>query len=634
MSQYKSVLKKYWGYDSFRPLQEDIIRSVAEDKKDTLGLLPTGGGKSILFQVPALAQEGICIVVTPLIALMKDQVENLQKIKVKAVAIHSGLTKDEIDIALNNCVFGKIKFLYVSPERLSTEIFKERIKSMNINLLAIDEAHCISQWGYDFRPSYLKIAEFKQLIPNVPVLALTATATPKVVEDIQEKLLFKEKNVFSKSFERKNLVYIVRTVEDKLNYLLKIVRTQAGTGIVYVNSRKKTKEIADFLIHNGESADFFHAGLSPEMKDHKQKMWKQGSCRIIVSTNAFGMGIDKPDVRFVVHTDLPESLEAYFQEAGRGGRDEKYAFAVLLYNSSDKTRLEKSISSSFPDRSTIVNMYNALGNYYQIPIGGGLGQALDFDIGEFARRYQFSILQIYSGLKILQSGGYIELTDEIFNPSRIKFIMDRNDLYKLQVKNSKLDAFVKLLLRSYTGLFTEYAKIDEKLLAQRAKTTREDIYQSLVKLSGLKIINYIPQKKTALIIYTLERLNEKSIFISKEIYEERRLRMQEKIKASIDYATIDYVCRSQMLLSYFGQKNAPACGVCDVCKENTNSKLNVDEYEQIRKIVVEKLKNNALDINDLLQNISFSEEKTMKTLKWLFDSKIIKYSKERLIELC
>ena len=412
MSVFTEILEKYWGYKSFRPLQEDIIKSVCEGN-DTLGLLPTGGGKSIIFQVPALYFDGVCIVVTPLVALMKDQVENLRRRNINAVAVYSGLTSEEMRIAFDACQFGNVKFLYLSPERLGTELFLERLKTLKVSLLAIDEAHCISQWGYDFRPSYLRIADVRRFLPGVPVLALTATATPEVADDIQEKLLFDKKNCFRKSFYRKNLVYIVRKVEDKYNYLLKIAKKQPGTGVVYVRNRKKTREIASFLQKNGISAEYFHAGLTSEYKDFRQQQWKNGNIRIICATNAFGMGIDKPDVRFVVHIDTPDSLEAYFQEAGRGGRDEKTAYAVLLYNNEDIANLKRNLTNSFPEKSYIKKVYNALGNYLQIPIGGGKSRPFDFNLSLFVSHYDLNPLQAVSALKILQRNGYIELTDEI-----------------------------------------------------------------------------------------------------------------------------------------------------------------------------------------------------------------------------
>ncbi len=633
MSKYLDILKKYWGYPSFRPLQEDIILSVARDKKDTLGLLPTGGGKSIIFQVPALAEDGICIVITPLIALMKDQVENLKKRGIKAIAIYSGLSRDEIDSALDNCIYGGYKFCYVSPERLETDLFKIRAQKMKVNLVAIDESHCISQWGYDFRPSYLKIAKLRELIPNTPFLALTATATPKVVDDIQEKLKFKVKNVFKKSFERENLIYIVRHIEDKQKYLLKIAQKMNASGVVYVRSRKKTKEIAFFLQQNGISADYYHAGIKNEFKDKKQLAWKKGRCKVIVATNAFGMGIDKPDVRFVVHMDLPDSLEAYFQEAGRAGRDEKRAYGVLLYNDSDRKKAERLIETTFPERKIIKQIYQALGNYYQIPVGSGQNQVYDFKLAEFAANYKFDFLTIHNSLKYLQKEGYIEFTEEVNNPSRIKFIVKRDDLYKFQVKNAKFDNFIKLVLRSYTGLFTDYVKIDEDFLAKRAKTHRQQIYNYLVKLSNHGIINYIPQKSCPQVIYSEERLDNRSLFLSKENYEQRKKRFTDKIEAMLHYATSTDKCRSQLLLKYFGQKNAPKCGKCDVCMKKNEMGLGQFEFEYIQQKIINTLADKNLTTEQLTDSIDKKPDKIIKVIRWMLDNKEIKQNQNKKLYL-
>ncbi|PID89444.1 MAG: recombinase RecQ [Bacteroidia bacterium] len=629
MNRFEQILTKYWGYPKFRPLQEDIIRSVVDEKKDTLGLLPTGGGKSVIFQVPALAQEGICIVITPLIALMKDQVDNLQKIGVKALAIYSGMSKDEIDIALNNCIYGDFKFLYCSPERLSTEMFQARVIQMRVNLIAIDEAHCISQWGYDFRPSYLQIAKIRNLLPNIPILALTATATPDVVEDIQEKLKFKEKNLFQKSFERKNLIYIVRKVDDKYKYLLKIVNKMPETGIVYVRNRKRTREIAEFLKSNNINADYYHAGLKHELKDYKQNEWKAGRCRVIVSTNAFGMGIDKSDVRFVVHMDLPDSLEAYFQEAGRGGRDGKTAFAVVLYNENDIQKLEKAVETSYPPKDTIKKVYNALCNYLQIPVGSGKGLSTDFKLTDFASNYHFSFLTIHNSLKILQREGYLEVTEELNNPSQLRFIINRQDLYKFQVANSAFDNFIKLILRSYTGIFSEYAKIDEDMLAKKAKTTRDTVYKYLVKLSKMKIIKYIPQKKTPLVIFTEERLDEKALFLSKEKYQGRKENYQKKINAVIRYVSSTSKCRSRLLLEYFGETETYRCGKCDVCKRRNELSLSRYEFDLILEKIKTKLRKEAMTPEEIVAYVpEKKEDKVLKVVQWLLDNNKIRYEKD------
>ncbi len=625
MDIYQKILTKYWGYPNFRPLQHDIIKSVGEGN-DTLALMPTGGGKSITFQVPALAKEGICIVVTPLIALMKDQVENLKTRGIKAVAIYTGMSKIEIDIALENCVNDpNLKFLYCSPERLGTAIFIERLKRMTVNLLAIDESHCISQWGYDFRPSYLNIADIREIIPNVPILAVTATATPDVVADIQDRLKFKQHNVFKKSFERKNLVYLLREVEDKQKYLLKIINNVKGTGIVYARNRKRTKEVALFLQQNKINADYYHAGLNNEVREQKQADWKKGKTRIIVSTNAFGMGIDKSDVRFVIHIDLPDTLEAYFQEAGRGGRDEKRAYAVLLYNNSDKVKLERRIETSYPPINDIRKVYNALGNFFNLPVGGGKGISFDFNMAKFVHVYKFNILLVYNSLKLLQQGEYLEFSEEINNPSRLKFIVNRDDLYKYQVRNEKEDKFIKILLRSYSGLFTEYQAIDENRLAQQNNTTQEVIYQYIKKLSFDGIVNYIPRKSEPQIFYTEERLVAESVIFTKEQYLQRKTIYEQKINAVIEYATHNK-CRSQQLLNYFGDKNATRCGVCDVCTKRNELDLSKYEFDIILEEIKTTLnKTNGCSLEELVDSINKNSDKTLKVIQWLLDNnKIIK----------
>ncbi len=627
MNKYKKTLKDVWGYDSFRPLQEEIILSAARDKKDVLGLLPTGGGKSVIFQVPAIAHEGMCLVITPLIALMKDQVENLNARKIKAVAIHSGMTHHEIDVVLNNCVYNAYKFLYLSPERLATDIFLQRVGKMNINFIAVDEAHCISQWGYDFRPSYLKIAEIRHLLPDVPIIALTATATKKVAADIQEKLEFQSHNLFSKSFERKNLVYLVRYTDDKLRYLLKIVRKIKGTGIVYVRNRKKTKEIALFLQQNKILADYYHAGLDNKLKDVKQENWKNGKLKLIVSTNAFGMGIDKSDVRFVVHIDLPNSLEEYYQEAGRAGRDEKASFAILLYNKTDKSNLQRRISSSFPEKDFIRKVYQALGNYYQIPVGAGKGRMLDFKISDFVSKFKLPVIQTYNALKILENDGYIELAEEFFSRSKLMFIASQNDLYKFQVANRKFDTFIKLVLRNYTGLFSTYANIDEEFLAKKANSKVEIVLNYLIKLDRAKIIKYIPQRKLPFITYTEERLDDGNLRISKENYEDRKNNYIERINAVIEYASSETKCRSKMLLSYFNQKEADICGQCDICRKEREQNISKEDFNKIANEIKQRLNAGALKLELIIDKSSYNEHKTMSVIRWLLDNKRLSYNK-------
>ena len=517
MDRIHEVLKQYWGYDEFRPLQEDIIRSVA-DQKDTLGLMPTGGGKSITFQVYSLSVDGICLVVTPLIALIKDQVENLRSKGIKVLAVYSGMTTREIDIALNNAIYGDYKFLYVSPERIGSERFQEYLVKMKLNLITVDEAHCISQWGYDFRPSYLSICDLRKIFPVTPILALTATATEKVVEDIQEKLQFREKNVLQKSFRRENLIYLVRNKDDKMGYLTSTIQKSKGTGIVYVRSRKKTREIAQLLRSQNISADYYHAGLAPDLRSQKQDKWMSGEIRVIVATNAFGMGIDKPDVRFVIHLDLPDSLEAYFQEAGRGGRDGKKSVAVLLYNSSDKRRLHKMVTDSFPAIDVIRGVYNSVSNYLRIAVGSGKAGVFSFSIENFSKSFGFQITSVYHSLKLLERQGYVSYVENTDNYSRVLFTVRRDDLYKIQLRNPELDSFIKLILRQYTGIFTDFVNIDEALLARKSGMTGELIYQQFKTLAQMKIIDYIPQKKTPVIVFETERLDVNRIHLSADNY--------------------------------------------------------------------------------------------------------------------
>ncbi len=628
MSIYRQILIKHWGYSSFRPLQEDIIKSVVEEKKDTLGLLPTGGGKSIIFQIVALSKPGLCLVVTPLIALMKDQMANLKKRKIKVAAIYSGMSSYEIDITLNNAVFGAYKFLYLSPERLITKLFLARLLDMKINLIAVDEAHCISQWGYDFRPAYLNISELRKYIPDVIFLALTATATPEVADDIQEKLLFKEKNIFSKSFERKNLLYIVRETYEKQKYLLKIAKIQKGTGIVYVRSRRKTYETAKFLRQNGISADYYHAGIDAKLKDFKQHQWKNDKTRIIVSTNAFGMGIDKSNVRFVVHLDLPDSPEAYFQEAGRAGRDDKKAFAVLLFNNSDKINIKKRIKTNFPERKLIRKIYNSLCNYYQIPVGKGKGQIRTFRIKDFIKKFKFQMFTVFSSLKFLQNEGYIDFTEENFTPSKIHFDVNRDDLYKFQVANAELDNFIKLIMRTYTGLFSEYVSFDESYIAKKSETNINVVYNYLQKLESKNIIKYIPQRKTPFVVFTEERLSDKNLRLSKKNYEDRKKRYLSRVNAILNYAESTAKCRSQILLSYFGEKNPYRCGQCDVCKQRNELNLSRYEFDLIHSKAKKMIQKAPRTIDRLIANIESNEKKTIKVIRYLLDNNKIKYNKE------
>ena len=581
--------------------------------------MPTGGGKSITFQVPALAMEGICIVVTPLIALMKDQVDNLRRLGIKATAVYSGMTRQEIIAQLENCIFGDYKFLYVSPERLGTDIFKSKLQAMNVCLLVIDESHCISQWGYDFRPSYLSIADIREELPGVPVLALTATATPEVVNDIQERLHFREKNVFRKSFVRKNLSYIVRQTEDKINSLRYILGKVPGTAIVYVRNRKRTKEIAVLLQQAGISADFFHAGLNRDDKNLRQSRWKNNECRVIVSTNAFGMGIDKPDVRLVIHMDMPGSLEEYYQEAGRAGRDEQRAYAVALCSNIDCTKLKKRLADEFPDRDFISRVYDAVGNYYQIAMGFGLDTVHDFSLVDFCTAYKFSHLQTHHALKILELAGYIEYTEEQENASRLVFTATRDELYKYLHQDKKTDEVIQTILRSYTGLFSDYVYINEGLISTRTGLSQQEIYEVLVRLSKYRIVNYIPHKKTPLIIYTRTREEIKYLSIPRSAYEERKKRFESRINRVMEYINENRICRSRMLISYFGEKGTSDCGCCDVCLAKNDSGLNNHTFNTIRDALKEALTDGPQEAKKLTENLPFPADKIITVIRYLAD---------------
>jgi ATP-dependent DNA helicase RecQ len=618
MGVYHDILKQYWGFDDFRELQLPIIESICAGK-DTLALMPTGGGKSITFQVPALAMEGICIVVTPLIALMKDQVDNLRSRDIKAAAIYSGMTREEIIITLDNCVYGNFKFLYVSPERLSTELFISRLQYLNVCLLAVDESHCISQWGYDFRPSYLNISDIRQHLPQTPVLALTATATPSVVKDIQERLKFPAPNVFQMSFERSNLAYVVRHTEDKEKMLLQILEKTPGTAVVYVRNRKSTKEVTDLLKRNGISADFFHAGLTNDQKDKRQKAWKTGACRVIVSTNAFGMGIDKAEVRVVVHMDLPDSIEAYFQEAGRAGRDGLKAFAVLLYQKNDATKLKKRLSDSFPEKDTIRNVYESLAHYYQIAEGSGMGMMLAFDLNDFCTKFKYSFLQGYHALKILENAGYIELTEELDNPSRVYFLSKREELYHLKLGDPISDELLQTLLRSYTGLFADFVPIQEEVLAKRLGYKADEVYERLLHFSRLGVIHYIPRRKSPYVIYQVNREAKERVALTKAVYEERRDRYQDRIKAMLSYANDDQVCRNRQLLLYFGEKDGRNCGKCDVCLKKNESGLSNYEFERISDEIHEAVQSGKVAIDQVVAQSKSSAEKVILVVRFLAD---------------
>ena len=604
---YQLLLHKYWGFPDFRGIQREIIESIGAGK-DTLGLMPTGGGKSLTFQVPALAQYGVCIVITPLIALMRDQVEHLRQLGIRAAAIHSDMKREEIVTILDNCVLGGVKILYISPERLSSELFQVKLRHMKVSFITVDEAHCISQWGYDFRPSYLEIAIIRDLIASnkkhIPILALTATATPRVVEDIQNRLGFAEKNVFSMSFERKNLAYIVRTATDKQQELIHILKSTQGTAIVYVTSRARSKETAQLLCDNGLSATFFHAGLDPEVKSQRQTAWQKDEVRIIVATNAFGMGIDKPDVRIVIHLDCPSSIEAYFQEAGRAGRDGKKAFAVLLYNDSDEHKLQKRINDSYPEKAYIQQVYESLAYYYQVGVGSGANSTFEFPIEKFCFTYKFFPIQVDSALQILMRAGYIEYERDPDASARVKFLLNRHELYRLDETEKQENAVITALLRNYGNLFIDYAYIDERYIADQAGLDLNQVYQTLKTLTQKNILHFVPRRKTPYITYVRNREDGANIVLSKEVYEDRKEQFAQRIKAMIDYVKNDNVCRSRMLLNYFGEKRTTDCGHCDVClSKRHDPQMKSDEKtarQQIIQLLSDKQKHHITELKNIL----------------------------------
>lgn len=621
------ILHRYWGFLKFRPLQEDIIQSVL-DGQDTLALMPTGGGKSACFQVPALVKPGICIVVSPLIALMKDQVENLKEKGIKAIAIISGMGKREVDIALDNCIYGDYKFLYLSPERLLSDLVRERIRHMNVNLIAIDEAHCISQWGYDFRPPYLHISELRQLHPKVPVLALTATATEEVAKDIQEKLKFRNVNVFRKSFERKNLGYLVYNEENKLRKLYSIARNVKGSGIVYVRNRRETQEIARLLNLEGVSAEYYHAGLDSTLRNKKQMLWKSSQTRVMVATNAFGMGIDKADVRFVIHLDLPESLEAYYQEAGRAGRDEKKAYTILLYNNADKNRLIKKLEQSYPSVREIKQVYHHLGNYFQLAYGAGEGLTLEIDIADFCNRFKLDAIKTLNALKFLEHDEYIALSETVFLPSRVQIIIGQEDIYRFQVEQPAFDSFIKILLRSYGGLFDQFVAIKESDLGKRLSMNKVEVSRMLRKLEEMEILNYAEQTDKPHITFLKQRLDDQHLQINARYLADRHKINKQQIESVIAYAET-FKCRSQQLLSYFNETHAPECGVCDVCIENKRKRKKEPVTDEIIKDILDALSSNSMLLDDLVNSINSGNDKEkLEAIRVLLDAGTIKANGE------
>ena len=626
----QEILKQYWKHDEFRPMQEEIIQSVLLGH-DTLALLPTGGGKSVCFQVPALAKDGLCIVVSPLIALMKDQVENLKEKGIEAVSIVSGMGKREIDIELDNCIYGAVKFLYLSPERLLSELVRERIKYMKVNLIAVDEAHCISAWGYDFRPPYLHIADLRDLHPDVPVLALTATATADVREDIQKKLRFKNAVVFQKSFERKSISYVVQNEENKLRKLLDIANGVKGSGIVYVRSRKEAAEIAKFYTENGVKADYYHAGLEASLRSNRQESWKNNRTRVIVATNAFGMGIDKPDVRFVIHKDLPESLEAYYQEAGRAGRDEHKAYAVMLYNQSDRFKQEKKFELSFPSIAEIKQVYHYLANYYQLAYEAGEGLSLDLDLGDFCSKFKLDIVKTINALKFLEQDEYLSFNESVFLPSRFRFEVQNEQLYNFQIQNPGWDAFIKTLLRSYGGSFENYVRLREFDLARRTQMNVQQVMDALKQLQEFKILSYQQQTDMPQVTWLKPRQQANALYINKKAIDERKAVYRKKMEAVFAYA-VHKKCRSQMLLAYFDELNTDKCGICDVCLEEKRQKNASEIFDDITTEIIQLLSKEPLNTGALVTSVfTGTEKEKIETIRLLLDAGKIKFAGEKLV---
>lgn len=630
----RSILQQYWGYPSFRPMQEDIVDSVI-DGQDTLALLPTGGGKSICFQVPAMAMDGICIVITPLISLMKDQVIHLKKIGIPAAAIFTGMHHNEVEIAYNQAVFGMLKFLYVSPERLMTDAFIESIKKMKVNLLAVDESHCISQWGYDFRPPYLKIAEIREYIPDTPVMALTATATPKVVEDIQFRLRFKKNNVFQTSYERKNVTYNVIHEADKYGLMYRLFnKMERGSGIVYVRSRKRTKIIADWLQSAGISASFYHAGLDAKTRDYRQQMWMEGRIKVIVATNAFGMGIDKPDVRLVIHLDLPDTLEAYFQEAGRAGRDLQASEAFLLVTKNDIDTLKENINSSYPELKKIKTIYDTLGNYLQIPLGAGKNLSYDFDINEFCQTYNLPLLEVFNTIRLLEREGYIIISEALASPSKVYIKAGREDLYRFQIEYPEYDTLIKYMLRNIPGVLSDFANIREETISAKTGLSVKAIISQFKKLESLNFMLYIPRNDKPQIQYLTERLNISNISLSDEIYKSRKEDAVRRVQAVIDFVNNNEVCRSVQLLRYFGEDIKKKCNRCDVCSSQNKLNINDTEYQEISNIIINELKENDSNMYEVLYRAKeYNEGKVIGTLRWMLDNDVITQNEDGIISL-
>ena len=616
------VLKEYWGYEAFRPLQQDIIESVLQGR-DTLGLMPTGGGKSITFQVPTMAIDGMALVVTPIISLMKDQVDRLRALNIKATYLYAGLTRAEVNRTYEKCLYGNCKFLYVSPERLQSQSFLERLRQMPVKLIVVDEAHCISQWGYDFRPSFLRIVQVRKLFPKVPVLALTATATPVVVEDIQRCLNFKAPNVFSMSFARSNLSYVVRPTEEKITELVHILQSVPGTAIVYVRSRKRTKQISDELNRRGIHADFYHAGLYVEDKEDKQNKWTNDECRVMVATNAFGMGIDKPDVRLVVHVDLPNSLEEYYQEAGRAGRDGKRSFAVMLVKHTDQGTLHRHITEAFPEKEFIRSVYERVGNFLGVSLGEGYQSMFDFNFNLFCRTFDLPVLTTHNALKILTQAGYIEFVEEIETQSRVMILAKKEELYDLDTSTPGADQVLQAILRLYSGLFADYVFINEDVIAFRTGLDQETIYKSLLELTRMRILHYVPRKRTPYIIYTTSREEPKHVLLPKAVYEDLRQRMSDRIEAIINYAYSDTGCRERALLSYFGENQQDDCGHCDLCIDRR--KRDDHTPEDVQQGILYMTGQRPRRLEEFFRTLSFPKDEIIAMLSFLVDEGFVEH---------
>lgn len=629
------VLKKYWHYDTFRPLQEDIITAVLDDK-DVLALLPTGGGKSICFQVPAVVRDGICVVVSPLIALMQDQVYQLKKRGIQAELIFAGMSRREIDIILDNCVYGKIKFLYVSPERLQTEIFQERVVKMNVNLLAIDEAHCISQWGYDFRPPYLQITELRKIIPKVNTIALTATATEMVKQDIIDKLALKNVALFRKSFMRENLAYVVKRAENKLGRLLNILNKISGTAIVYANTRKRTKEIAEFLAHHKISVTHYNAGLDTAERNKRQNAWIKGQVRVMVATNAFGMGIDKANVRLVVHMDLPATLESYYQESGRAGRDELNSYAVLFYEENDVSTLRENLEIANPSIDQLKIIYQHIANYYSVAIGSHSMITYDFDIYDFCEKYGLKPSTVYPVIRALEQQNIIQVSENFFERSKINCDISTKDLYTFQIENAHYDLLIKAILRTYGGdVFSSFVNISETKIASLLGYNLEKVISMLMQLQKLEIFNYVPQKDTPQLTFTVARTSATDMPIDNKFLQKRYEIATQKCEYMIEYATHQYRCRQQILLEYFGEISYEKCTKCDICLAKKKQLAQNDSYCMYKHIVLDRLKTSPCSVEDLVDFLSLdAEEDTTNLLQIMLHYEEIKFNKEGLLELC